>query len=50
MSLCEINDISGEFYQELNPLFKDICLTSKPITGDLSKDTVKKLSKYQKRK
>ena len=50
MSLCEINDISGEFYQELNPLFKDICLTSKPITGDLSKDTVKKLAKYQKRK
>lgn len=48
MALCEINDISGQFYQELNPLFKDICLTKRPITGSLSKDTVKKLSKYLK--
>ena len=48
LNLCEIDDISGEFYQELNDLEKLIELTNKPMTGNLSKATVKTLSKYKK--
>ena len=48
MEVCEIDGISGEFYRELNILYEDINLTDKPITGNLSKETVKILSKYKK--
>ena len=48
MEVCEIDSISGEFYRELNNLYEDINLTDKPITGNLSKETVKILSKYKK--
>ena len=48
MEVCEIDGISGEFYRELNNLYEDINLTDKPITGNLSKETVKILSKYKK--
>lgn len=48
MTLCEIDSISGKFYRELNNLYRDISLTDKPITGNLSKQTVKTLSKYKK--
>ena len=48
MEVCEIDGISGEFYRELNNLYEDIKLTDKPITGNLSKETVKVLSKYKK--
>jgi len=43
MQICEIDEISGEFYHELNNIYEDICKTDKPIVGNLSKDTVKKL-------
>ena len=49
LNLCEIDGISGDFYRELNPIGEDIDFTSKPITGNLSKYTVKTLSKYKKR-
>lgn len=49
LNLCEIDGISGCFYKELNPIENDINLTNKPITGNLSKYTVKTLSKYKKR-
>ena len=48
MEVCEIDQISGDFYRELNDLGKGIELTDKPITADLSKSTVKILKKYQK--
>lgn len=48
MEVCEIDGISGDFYKELNDLHKDISLTDKLITGNLSKETVKVLSKYKK--
>lgn len=46
MEVCEIDNISGQFYRELNDLYEDIFLTDKPITGNLTKETVKVLSKY----
>lgn len=49
LNLCEIDGISGEFYRELNPLYEDIELTDKPITGNLSDSTVKTLVKYKRR-
>ena len=48
MEVCEIDSISGDFYKELNNIYKDIKLTDKPITGNLNKETVKVLSKYKK--
>lgn len=48
MEVCEIDGISGKFYRELNNLYEDIELANKPITGNLSKETVKTLSKYKK--
>ena len=48
MEVCEIDGISGTFYRELNNLYQEINLTDKPITGNLSKETVKILSKYKK--
>ena len=48
MALCEIDNISGDFYRELNNLYEDIALLEKPITGNLSKETEKVLSKYKK--
>lgn len=47
MQVCEIHDISGEFYQELNDLKEAIELTSKPLIGNLNNETVKVLSKYR---
>ena len=47
MTVCEINDISGEFYRELNNLYDDIELTDRPIVGNLSKETVKILKRYR---
>ncbi len=49
LNLCEIDDIAGEFYRELNPLDKAIYLTDKPIRGNLSASTVRVLSRYKKR-
>lgn len=49
MEVCEIDSISGNFYRELNDLKKNIILTDKPITGKLSRETVKVLSKYKRR-
>lgn len=49
MNLCEINDISGDFYRELNNLSDDIEDTYKPIVGNLSNSTVKILSKYKRK-
>ncbi len=46
--LCEIDGISGEFYQELNSLSEDIALTYKPISGNLSNNTKRILAKYKK--
>ena len=48
MCVCEIDEISGEFYRELNDLYEDILLTDQPITGNLSKNTVRILSRYKK--
>lgn len=48
MEVCEIDNISGDFYKDLNNLYEDIKLTDKRITGNLSKGTVKILSKYKK--
>lgn len=48
MEVCEIDGISGCFYRELNDLQEAINLTDKPITGNLSKETVKILSMYKK--
>ncbi len=48
MTVCEIDNISGEFYRELNNLYDPISLTDKPITGNLSKHTIKQLSKYKR--
>lgn len=48
MEVCEIDGLSEKFYRELNDLYEDIKLTDKPITGNLSKETVKILSKYKK--
>lgn len=48
LNLCEIYGISGDFYSELNPIEEDIARTYVPITGNLSKYTVKTLSKYKK--
>lgn len=49
MNLCEIDDIVGDFYKELNLLENLIDLTYKPISRNLSNYTVKTLSKYKKR-
>jgi hypothetical protein len=46
--ISEIDGISGDFYRELNPLGEAIELTDKPITADLSNQTVKVLSKYKR--
>lgn len=48
MEVCGIDDISGDSYRELNNLDEGLSLTAKPITGKLSKETVKILSKYRK--
>lgn len=48
MEVCEIDNISGKFYRELNNLYEDIKLTNRPITGKLNKETIKILSKYKK--
>ena len=48
MEVCEIDALSGKFYRELNNLYENINLTDKPITGNLSKKTVKILSRYKK--
>lgn len=47
MEVCEIDGISGDFYWELNDLSQDILLTDRPITGNLSHETVKVLSLYK---
>ena len=47
MCLTEIDGISGDFYQELNPLWDSILKTDLPITASLSKSTVKTLEKYR---
>ena len=47
MEVCEIYGISGTCYKEINDLFHDIELTDKPITGELSHQTVKILTKYR---
>lgn len=49
MEVCEINNISGNFYRELNDLYEDINLTNKKIVGNLNKETVKILSKYKRK-
>ncbi len=49
MNLCEIHEISGDFYRELNDLAEDIILTDKALTSNLSQSTVKILSKYQRK-
>lgn len=48
MTVCEIDGISGEFYRELNDIYEDILLTDKPITGNLSSNTVRVLSRYKR--
>jgi hypothetical protein len=48
MTVCEIHDISGDFYRELNDLKEDLSLVEKPLVSNLSAPTVKILSKYQK--
>lgn len=48
MTVCEIHEISGDFYRELNDLREAIELTDKPITADLSKSTIQTLRPYQK--
>ena len=47
LNLCEIDGVSY-FYKELNPIQELIELIDKPISGNLSKSTVKVLSKYKK--
>lgn len=49
MQLCECYNISGDFYQELNPLWRDIAKTYQPLVGNLSHYTTKKLLKYNKK-
>lgn len=49
MEVCEINNISGNFYREVNDLYESINLTNKKIVGNLSKETVKMLSKYKRK-
>ena len=46
--ISEIYGISGDFYRELNPLGEAIELTDKPITADLTKQTVQILRKYKR--
>ena len=46
--LSEIDGVSGEFYQELNPLREDINDTYKPISGNLSNNTKRILAKYKR--
>ena len=46
--ICEIDGISGGFYRELVDLSEDIILTDRPIVGNLSKKTVKILSRYKR--
>ena len=48
MEVCEIDCISGEFYRELNNIEEDILLTDRPLSGNLSKETVRILSRYKK--
>ena len=47
MTVCEIDDISSENYQELNPIWEDIILMDRPVKGNLRNETVKVLSKYK---
>lgn len=49
MQLCEVHDISGDFYRELNPLREAIENSYKPLVGNLSHSTVKVLSRYNKK-
>lgn len=48
MTVCEINDISGDFYWELVDLSEEIARANKPLVGNLSESTVKVLTKYKK--
>ena len=48
MQVCDISDISGEFYRELNPIGEEILKVDYPLTGDLNPSTVKVLTKYKK--
>lgn len=48
MEVCEIDGISGDFYRELNDLSEDIESVSRPLVGNLKKETVNVLSKYRK--
>lgn len=48
MRVCEIDEISGTFYRELVDLTESIMLTDKPIVGNLSKSSVRVLSRYKK--
>lgn len=47
MEVCEIDNISGNYYRELNNLYDDINLTDKLISSNLNRDTVKILYKYK---
>ena len=49
MQVCDIYDITGMFYSELVDLSEAIKLTDIPIVGNLSKNTVKILSRYKKK-
>ena len=49
MQVCDIYDITGMFYNELVDLSEAIKLTDIPIVGNLSKETVKVLSRYKKK-
>lgn len=48
MEVCEIHNISGDFYRELNDLSEAIELVSKPLVGNLNHGTAKILSRYNK--
>lgn len=47
MCLGEINDISGNFYRELNDLKESIALLERPIAANLCDSTIKILRKYK---
>lgn len=49
MTLLEVDNISGNFYRELNNLYSALRVIDQPIIGNLSKSTAKILSKYQKK-
>ncbi|MBQ2872753.1 MAG: HD domain-containing protein [Bacilli bacterium] len=49
MRVCDIYEITGEFFRELVDLSEDIKLTDRPIVGNLSKETMKVLSRYRRK-